>query len=331
MALTQDGIMEVPGLLSRYVRLASGCKAHYVTAGETGPSVLLLHGGIPGSSGIAGWRYMAPFLGANGFRVYCPDFPGYGLTGQYEDAYPPDEAGHVDFLHDFVTTMCLDKFHISGNSMGCTNSVNYVTAHPERILSYALIAGSIGDIVPTAELIGRDSRSASERPNLAAFDGSAGSMRALMEAIILDPSKITDDLVSMRTTIANMHSPHYLEKRMHAAMGQVALDSALRLSTKGRFDKMTIPGIYLYGTKDVLFPHTVAGYAQEDALPHVQFFYPEETGHQGQTDQPELFNRVFLEFFRDGKVTWETAQAAGISTRRPALPGLVSLPDTVTA
>ena len=66
MALTDEGIIEVPGLASRWVRLASGAKAHYVTSGDKGPAVLLLHGGLPGSSGTAGWRFMAPFLGANG-------------------------------------------------------------------------------------------------------------------------------------------------------------------------------------------------------------------------------------------------------------------------
>jgi hypothetical protein len=59
----------------------------------------------------------------------------------------------------------------------------------------------------------------------------------------------------------------------------------------------------------------------------VQFFYPANTGHQAQTDSPELINQLFLEFFRDGKVSWETAQAAGISTRRPPLPDRVAVPE----
>src|SRR4051812_24514771 len=69
MALTAEGIIEVPGMASRWVRLGSGAKAHHMTSGDHGPTVLLLHGGLPGSSGTAGWRFMAPFLGANGFRV----------------------------------------------------------------------------------------------------------------------------------------------------------------------------------------------------------------------------------------------------------------------
>jgi hypothetical protein len=49
----------------------------------------------------------------------------------------------------------------------------------------------------------------------------------------------------------------------------------------------------------------------------VQCFFPANCGHQGQTDQPEVFNQLFLEFFRDGKITRKTADAAGISKNRP--------------
>jgi 2-hydroxy-6-oxonona-2,4-dienedioate hydrolase len=66
------------------------------------------------------------------------------------------------------------------------------------------------------------------------------------------------------------------------------------------------------------------GYAQEYLLPHIQFFYPDECGHQGQTDQPEMFNQVFLEFFQDGSVSRKTADWAGVSTRRPEIPNLVT-------
>ena len=329
MALTNEGIIDVPGMLSRWVRLASGCKAHYMTSGETGPAVILMHGGLMGASGTASWRFMAPFLGANGFRVYCPDFPGFGLTEQYEDAYVPDLSGHVDFLHDFVTALCIDRFHASGNSLGCQNTVNYVTAHPKKVFSYALIAGAIEDVVSTAELVANDPRPKPSRESIVfQFDGTRESMAKMMGGLINDSAKITDDLVDMRTVAARKHLEYFKKMNEHSVFSSPDPDTRARMSTKGRFDRLTIPGIYLYGTDDEFMPPEVGGYPQEDALPRVQFFYPENTGHQGQTDQPELFNQVFLEFFRDGKVSWKTAQSAGISTRRPPLPDLVAAPET---
>jgi hypothetical protein len=37
-----------------------------------------------------------------------------------------------------------------------------------------------------------------------------------------------------------------------------------------------------------------------------------------------MFNEVFLEFFRDGKVSRKTADWAGVSDRRPENPNLVA-------
>jgi pimeloyl-ACP methyl ester carboxylesterase len=99
-------------------------------------------------------------------------------------------------------------------------------------------------------------------------------------------------------------------------------DLAVALTTKDRITRLSVPGICLYGQDDVILPVHL-GQEQEDVLPDIQFFYPEDCGHQGQTDQPELFNQVFLEFFRDGRISRKTADWAGVSTRRPENPALV--------
>lgn len=318
MALTEEEIMLVPGLLSRRVRLAGGAKAHYVTAGATGPSVVLLHGGLPGSSGTAGWRHTAPALARAGFRVYCPDMPGFGLCDLGEEHRPAGLESHLDFLHEFVTALCLDRFHLAGNSMGTINIANYVCAHPERVLSFAMIAGFVGNVAPPQPI--------TAGPHRPTFDGSEASMRASMEAILLNHDEITDDLVAMRTAAAlrNAESFRRIPRSIAAYAAQEHRDPnvAARLSTKGRLDRVAVPGIYIYGRQDVLFPVEI-GHAQEDCLPAVQFFYPDQCGHQAQTDQPELIGDLFAEFFGNGWISRRTADRAGISTRRPEQPGLI--------
>ncbi len=327
MALTEEGLIATPGLLSRYVRLSTGVRAHYMTAGETGPGVVLLHGGIAGSSGVAGWRFMAPFLGRHGFRVYAPDMPHFGHTSDPMDVYGHGQGGHVDFLHDFVNALCLGAFHLGGNSMGTADGTQYLVAHPERVTSFAFIAGPIGDLVPMGRMREVDTRRPEDVPKRYLFDGSPESMRKMMEGVVYDPTLITDELVEMRTRAANRHRETYgpaMARWQGPNTGTASKTELARLRTKGRLDEIGIPGIYLFGRQDALYP-LAGGHLQEDALPDVQVFYPDETGHQGQTDQPDLFNQVFLEFFRDGKVSLPTARRAGVSDRRPVNPSLVAL------
>lgn len=322
MALTEEGLIHVPGLLSRWVRLANGARAHYMTAGETGPSVILLHGGFAGSSGTAGWRYAAPFLGANGFRVYCPDLPGFGLSDVREEHWPTGLGSHVDYLQHFADALCVERFHLAGNSMGCIDSVNFLCAHPNRVLSYALIAGFVGDVAPLQ---------VEPKVNpavLASFDGTEESMRRMMETIIGHDEAIDDELIAMRTATARR------TEQSRAALGPAMLMYALgmgddaeavRLTTRGRLDRLPTPGICIYGQDDGMVP-VEQGHLQEDALPGIQFFYPDDCGHQAQTDQPDMINHLLLEFFRDGRVGRKTADWAGVSSRRPENAALVEAP-----
>ena len=316
MVLTSEGLAPVEGLMSRWVRLAGGAKAHYVTAGDTGPAVLLLHGGATGASGTAVWNKMAVFLGAHGFRVYCPDAPGFGLADTREEFLPVNGAlSHLAFVREFVDALCLDQVHVSGNSMGCANTINFTLAHPERVRSFILINGGIGDLVDPAKHV-------SSGISLPRFDGTEASIREHVKPLTYRKQDPPDAVVAMRTQAANRQQESTAAFR--GAARRIADDPNLRqvLSTKGRLDALTIPGIYLFGRQDDLSP-IENGYNQEDALPNVQFFYPDECGHVGQHDQPRMFQQIYLEFFRDGRVSSETAGWAGVSTRRPALAHLV--------
>jgi 2-hydroxy-6-oxonona-2,4-dienedioate hydrolase len=145
----------------------------------------------------------------------------------------------------------------------------------------------------------------------------------MMEPIMYRKTAISDDLLEMRTRAANRQKDSLLT---YQAFPRIAADDPnwqQKATTKNRIDRLTIPGIYLYGKDDVLLP-VENGYHQEDACPNIQFFYPEECGHQGQTDQPEMFNQVLLEFFRDGRVSRKTADWAGVSKRRPELSRVVA-------
>ena len=328
MALTEEGIVHVPGMLSRWVKLPSGARAHYMTSGETGPAVVLCHGGLPGSSSTAGWRFIAPFLGEHGFRVYCPDFPGYGLSDTRPEHWSVQGTKtHQEFLHEFVNALCLDRFHLAGNSMGCRITWGYTLYHPDRVINYVLIAGGVGDLMDDSKIRRTMDLVALNR---ATFDGTKESMYAMMEPIIYRKDAITDDLLEMRTRAANRNRDSL---KAHQQAGDAfRTDPNLKqwASSKGRLDTITIPGLMLWGVDDVLNPVDNA-YMHEDVTPNIQYFYPPDCGHQGQTDRPDIFNQVFLEFFRDGKGSRKTADWSGVSKRRPELGSVVEQAEPARA
>jgi pimeloyl-ACP methyl ester carboxylesterase len=324
MALTEEGIIQVPGLHSRWVRLANGERAHYMAAGESGPAVVLLHGGIPGSSGTAGWRLLAPVLARAGFRVYCPDQPGFGLSDPRPEYRPVHGVySHINFLERFAEALCLDRFFLAGNSMGCANTAHYVARYPHRVERFALIAGPVGDVMPFPTL--------DKLQVPVGWDGTRDTMVKMMNSIIHHQEAVTDDLLDMRMRAADAHKEGWIAWQKAFLFGELPADIASALSTKGRLDTSEIPGICLYGRDDAILPVEDLAFKVEDALPKVQFFYPEDCGHQGQTDQPELFADVFVEFFRDGTVGRATADRAGVSTRRPEIASLVAPAELASA
>ena len=318
--LTEEGAILIPGVLSRYATLRNGARAHYWTAGETGPSVVLLHGGIAGSSGLAGWRMMMPKLAESGFRVYAPDRPGFGLSDTRPGFWMENGVrDQVRFIDQFAEAIGLeDQFLIAGNSQGAQMGSSYAVEFPDRVRRMILIASpAFHRRIGLGNGMGRGTLARS-----GPFDGTEKWMRNSMEGIVRNHAAITDELVTMRTTMANSHT------EVLAACGEAARreleDPTLfqAINFEGRLNTIEIPTIFLWGKQDVLAPVEM-GYELEEILTNMQFFFPEDCGHQGQTDQPEMFAQVFIEFLRNGVVTRETADWAGVSTSREELPNLV--------
>jgi 2-hydroxy-6-oxonona-2,4-dienedioate hydrolase len=319
MALNSEGLLTVPGILSRYVRLENGARAHYMTAGETGPAVILIHGGLAGSSGLAGWRFMMPYLAQNGFRVFAPDRPGYGFADTREEHWPKQGwKSYTDYMRMFVDALCLDRFHIGGNSMGAQTSIYFMLNHPERVISAPLIAtGGIGGFagVPADKL----ERSTALR-DAGPFDGTKESMFRMLDAITYRKEALVDDVLEMRSYAARMQVDSLAAAKLQAPPETSSKAQWLKVS--GRLSEIDIPTIYVHGLQDASAPVSNAKLA-EPLLSNIQFFYPDECGHQCQTDQPDMLNEVFLEFLRDGKVSRKTADWAGVSKARPEIGSLV--------
>ncbi len=169
----------------------------------------------------------------------------------------------------------------------------------------------IGDLVTRDEMRAVDNR-AKNGPlpgSGGTYDGSETMMRAMIESMVVDPSGVTDELVTMRTAAANRNQEYY-DANMGRVLRPTDPDELLRLTTTGRLDRISIPGIAMFGDKDVLYA-VEAAHLQEDALPKVQFFYPENTGHQARPTVPSCTTR-------SSSSSSATARSPGRPRRPPA-------------
>ncbi len=275
--------------------LANGVRTHYSEAGDTGPAVVLCHGGGPGSSGHAGWRLMLPALGDH-FRCYAPDQLGYGQTDARPHAWPVN--GHqslVDHVADFIDALCLDEVMMIGNSQGAYVAVKYALDHPERVkkiflIGSATISGAMGLPMPQTEGLRA----------LAAYDGTAKSMRHFLETIIIDKSTITDALINDRVAAANRPGVAEATKAFDEGRKRYATDPnwRQRFDLGGRLPKLAIPTKFIWGKLDTFAPPSL-GEQLAKLIPNIGMEFVDGAGHQCQTDKPDVVNKLVIDHFRN--------------------------------
>lgn len=280
---------------SRWV-VANGVRTHYSEAGDGERKVLALHGGGAGSSGASGMGPVLPLLGSD-FHVLAPDsIGGFGLT----DVNAPTPYGLISrakHTADFIDALAIDRCSIIGNSQGAWAGAYYAMLHPDRveklvIVSSLTIAGSMGiKQAPNAAM-----------KALIGYDGTREGMKALLEALIIDRSRITDKLVDDRQAAATRPGALEAFRRMAARIDYVRHDPVLSLQTQWQRALPTltqkIPTLILWGTKDT-FAVPETGQALAEMLPAARIEWVEGAGHQVQTDAPDTSAKIIRDFLHE--------------------------------
>ncbi|MFH1462453.1 MAG: alpha/beta hydrolase [bacterium] len=110
----------------------NGLRVNYRVAGE-GQPVLILHG-WGGSSDS--WVKVQEILAGQGYKVICPDLPGFGRT--VPPSSPWSVKDYTDFIVDFLKELEVDRFFLFGHSFGGRISIKFASQYPERLKSLIL-------------------------------------------------------------------------------------------------------------------------------------------------------------------------------------------------
>ena len=278
---------------SRFVA-ANGVRTHYWESGNGGPTIVALHGGGAGSSGMAG---MGPLLERLGGEARCiaPDsVGGFGLT----DPYAPVPHGlmtRVQHTADVIDALCVPKVSLIGNSQGAWTAAQYAIQHPDRVEKLVLISS-----LTIANSLNIPQRPTEALKALNDYDGTREGMRRILQALIIDPKRITDKLIDERQAAATR--PGALDSfrafgRASAALRQNPLfalqnDMTRSLPTMAK----AIPTIFIWGDSDTFaLPET--GKKIGEFVPEAKFHWVPGAGHQVQTDKPDETATIIRTFF----------------------------------
>ena len=277
---------------SRYV-MANGVKTHYWESGGDGPVIVGLHGGGAGSSGMAGMGPLLDRLG-DAYRVIAPDsIGGFGLTDPYAKS-PLGLMSRVHHTADVIDALCIDKLTLIGNSQGAWTAVQYALLNPDRVEKLVLISS-----LTIANSLGIKQRSTDAGRALAEYDGTREGMVRILQALIIDPKRITDRLIDDRQAAATR--PGALESFRSFGKNTAKLREnpvyALQSDMTKSLPTLTkaIPTIFIWGDSDTFaLPET--GREIEKRLPDAKFHWVPRAGHQVQTDDPDATAKIVRAF-----------------------------------
>lgn len=106
-----------------------GSRIHYLRAGESGPPLVLLHGGIIDAARVSWGAVLEPL--AEDYRVYAPDLLGYGQSDLPAGALTMER--HVETVAGFLDALDVETPTVVGLSMGGAIGLGLALDAPERI------------------------------------------------------------------------------------------------------------------------------------------------------------------------------------------------------
>lgn len=285
--------------------LSSG-RVSYLTWSPERPrgTVVLLHGGGVDSAELS-WGGIAPGLASAGYRVICPDHPGYGHSPL--PVLPVTQERLVAYIGEFVEAVVDGPYAVGGLSLGGGMTIGHVLDRPDRVTG-AMLLGCYG-IMPrlsdgpfsavrqmvTWAMVRTGALGAVTR--WAA--GNRAAMNQSIAGIIRNRAQRTDDL--MQAVYAAAAQPGGFIAFEQWQRDQVRWNRQ-RTDYTDRLRTFPRPALIVHGGRDTGVPVAHARAAAQ-LMPNVQLKVIAEAGHWVQRDAPDVVLDVMTTFLAEVNAT----------------------------
>jgi len=257
-------------------------RTRYLHAGDSSKPTLIAMHGITGHA-EAYVRNLKAL--SEHFDVWAIDFIGHGYSDKPD--HPLEIKHYIDQLLGFMETIGVEKSYLTGESLGGWVAARFAIDYPEKV--ERILLNTMGGTMANPAVMERLYTLSME----AAEDPSWERVKTRLEWLMADPAMVTDDLI--RTRQAIFQQPDWL-KACQANMALQDLETRKRnMLTDEALGQIKAPALVLWTTKDPSGPvdegRRIAG-----LIPNGELAVMENCGHWPQYEDPETFNRIFLDF-----------------------------------
>ena len=249
-----------------------GRRLWYRDSGGSGAALVLLHA-RSGSSLF--WEKQFPAFTAAGLRVIAHDRIGHGRSTLSSGAKPGTAADDVQALVDYLR---LERFHLLGTAAGGIVATDCALSFPGRIKSLVIANSIVGVQDEDYVALGKRLRPAPS------FDALPEHFREL----------------GPQYRAANAEGEARWIALEHASQPQtpITVKQAMRNRiTFSSLESIRLPVLLLTGDADLYTPPAVLELFKA-RIKHAQTLIVENCGDSAYWEQPDVFNRVVLEFLK---------------------------------
>lgn len=247
-----------------------GVQLWYNDSGGTGTPVLFLHA----ASGTSeSWIYQLPVLMAAGYRCITYDRRG---AGRSQPTAAGEQPGYVgDDLHGLVQHLGLHRLHLVATAAGGIGAFDYASTHPEHVLSL-VVANSIGGVQDTDYL---EVQQRLRPPEIQALPVALRELGPAYRGMHPEGTRRWTDI----------------ERASHMQRTPGTGQPLRQPMTYARLETIQVPTLIIAGAADLLSPPALMRLLAAH-LPNCQFATVPEAGHAAFWEQPEIWNRLVLDF-----------------------------------
>jgi len=275
LVFTNSEFIEIEGLELHYRKWRS---EH-----DLDKNVLLVHG--LGASTFS-WRYTAPVLQEQGFRVIAVDLPGFGLSERRAGLDHSAEARGKQLWAMLEELFPGKKWNLIGHSMGGTTVTAMALQRPEQTESVVLAAGALVPVEP------------SPYSTLLRYPPVGEWLRILGSRLVADESRVEELLASAYGQQPTEHelSGYYLPLNIkNTAAVWPDLARSVPDPLLDNLVQLEMPVLCIWGEEDQWIP-LEQGKKIDRLLPNSKLIVMEGEGHCPMETAPDRFDRKLADF-----------------------------------